>query len=37
MRYSWFDLFLYLLAIALLIPLLMRLVESVMIALYGIS
>jgi hypothetical protein len=29
MRYSWFDLALYLLAIVLLIPLVMRLVESI--------
>ncbi len=29
MRYSWFDLALYLFAIVLLIPLVMRLVESV--------
>jgi len=29
MRYTWFDLVLYLLAIVLLIPLVMRLVESV--------
>ena len=33
MRYSWLDLVLYLFAIVLLIPLVMRLVESVMIAL----
>jgi hypothetical protein len=30
MRYSWFDLVLYLFAIVLLIPLVMRLVESVL-------
>lgn len=30
MRYSWFDLFLYVLAIALLIPLVMRFVESIL-------
>lgn len=30
MRYSWLDLVLYLLAIVLLIPLVMRFVESVM-------
>ena len=29
MRYSWFDLVLYLFAIVLLIPLVMRLVESI--------
>ena len=30
MRYSWFDLVLYLFAIVLLIPLVMRLVESIL-------
>jgi hypothetical protein len=30
MRYSWFDLVLYLIAIVLLIPLVMRLIESIM-------
>jgi hypothetical protein len=30
MRYSWFDLVLYLLAIVLLIPLVMRFVESIL-------
>lgn len=30
MRYSWFDLVLYILALVLLIPLVMRLVESVL-------
>jgi hypothetical protein len=30
MRYSWFDLALYLFAIVLLIPLVMRLVESIL-------
>ena len=37
MRYSWLDVILYLLAIVLLIPLVMRLVESVIIALDGIN
>jgi hypothetical protein len=36
-RYSWLDLILYLLAIVLLIPLVMRLVESVLSALDGLS
>jgi hypothetical protein len=35
MRYSWFDLVLYLFAIVLLIPLVMRLVESISDALDG--
>jgi hypothetical protein len=35
MRYSWFDLILYLLAIALLIPLVMRLVETILDAVGG--
>jgi hypothetical protein len=30
MRYSWFDLVLYVFAIVLLIPLVMRLVESIL-------
>jgi hypothetical protein len=30
MRYSWFDLALYALAVVLLIPLLIRLVESIL-------
>ncbi len=30
MRYSWFDLVLYILALVLLIPLVMRLVESIL-------
>jgi hypothetical protein len=30
MRYSWFDVVLYLFAIVLLIPLVMRLVESIL-------
>jgi hypothetical protein len=30
MRYSWFDLVLYLFAIVLLIPLVMRLIESIL-------
>jgi hypothetical protein len=30
MRYSWFDLVLYLFALVLLIPLVMRLVESIL-------
>jgi hypothetical protein len=33
MRYSWFDLVLYLFAIVLLIPLVMRLIESILDAL----
>jgi hypothetical protein len=33
MRYSWFDLVLYLFAIVLLVPLVMRLVESILDAL----
>jgi hypothetical protein len=37
MRYSWFDLVLYLLALVLLIPLVMRLVESVLNALGGLE
>ena len=36
MRYSWFDLVLYLIAIILLIPLVMRLVETVLTAVDGI-
>jgi hypothetical protein len=36
-RYSWLDLVLYLLAIVLLIPLVMRLVESVLNALDGLN
>jgi hypothetical protein len=37
MRYSWFDLILYLLAIVLLIPLVMRLVESILNALDAVN
>jgi hypothetical protein len=37
MRCSWFDLVLYLFAIVLLIPLVMRLVESVLNVLDGIN
>lgn len=37
MRYSWFDLVLYLLAIVLLIPLVMRFVEVILVALDGIN
>jgi hypothetical protein len=37
MRYSWFDLILYLLAIVLLVPLVMRLVEWVLNALDGLN
>jgi hypothetical protein len=37
MRYAWFDLVLYLLALVLLIPLVMRLVESVLDALPGFN
>ncbi len=37
MRYSWFDLVLYLLALVLLIPLVMRLVESVFDAMDGLN
>jgi hypothetical protein len=37
MRYSWYDLVLYLFAIVLLIPLVMRLVESILDVLDGIN
>ena len=37
MRYSWFDLVLYLFALVLLIPLVMRLVESILDAISGIN
>ena len=37
MRYSWFDLVLYLFAIVLLIPLVMRFVQSVLTTLEGIN
>jgi hypothetical protein len=37
MRYSWFDLVLYLFAIVLLIPLVLRLVESILNAMDGIN
>jgi hypothetical protein len=37
MRYSWFDLVLYLFAIVLLIPLVMRFVQSVVTTLEGIN
>jgi hypothetical protein len=36
MRYSWFDLVLYVFAIVLLIPLVMRLIESISAAMDGI-
>ncbi len=37
MRYSWFDLALYLIAIVLLVPLVMRLVETILNAVDGIN
>ncbi len=37
MRYSWFDLVLYLLALVLLIPLLLRLVEAILSALDAVN
>jgi hypothetical protein len=37
MRYSWLDLVLYLVAIVLLIPLVVRFVEAVLAALEGIG
>ena len=37
MRYSWFDLVLYILALVLLIPLVMHLVESILKVLDGIN